>query len=263
MDCQRVLTTSPRTLRAAPRNIFTMNQNAIRIFRELPSSHSAEVNPYYEILKKSCKNKTLPLLYGPFLKEKKGNWREEFENLPKDLILEIGCHKGLTLSQVAEDNKEIGFIGIDITYKRVCETASLAVSKELQNIRSVLANGNELSYIFQESELSGIIIFFPDPWLKKKKQKKNRLIKPEFCDIIRNLLKKEGFVWFKTDSEEYFTEARDAFLNSGFKQGDLNNTFFKKNYESTFESRFRKQGLAKYESIFISSKDTMFASLLA
>lgn len=239
--------------RAISRNISTMNQNPIRIFRELPSSHSGEVNPYYEILKKSARDRTLPLFYGPFLEGKKGNWREEFKNKPKDLLLEIGCHKGSTLCQIAEDNKALGFIGIDITYKRVCETASLAVAKELQNVRSVLANGNELSYIFQEAELSGIIIFFPDPWLKKKKQKKNRLIKQEFCGIIRNLLKKEGFVWFKTDSEEYFTEAREAFLNSAFKQGDMSNTFFTKNYESTFESRFRKQGLPKYEGVFVYS----------
>lgn len=158
--------------RAISRNISTMNQNPIRIFRELPSSHSGEVNPYYEILKKSARDRTLPLFYGPFLEGKKGNWREEFKNKPKDLLLEIGCHKGSTLCQIAEDNKALGFIGIDITYKRVCETASLAVAKELQNVRSVLANGNELSYIFQEAELSGIIIFFPDPWLKKRSKRK-------------------------------------------------------------------------------------------
>ena len=231
-----------------------MEQNHLRIFRELPSSHRPEVNPYFTKLKVSCKDQSLPLFYGPYLKGKKGTWHKEFANKPQELLLEIGCHKGKTLSQFAEDHPDKAFIGMDITYKRVCETASLAKEKGLENIRSVLANANEMEHIFEEGELSGVVIFFPDPWLKKKKQQKNRLIKEGFCAILRKLLKKDGFIWFKTDSEEYFLEAVEALKSIGFQKADLCSSFFKKNYESTFETRFKSKGCAANESFFVLSE---------
>lgn len=223
----------------------------LRIFRELPASHRPEVNPYYLKLKESCKEKSLPVFYGPYLKGKKGNWAKEFNPKSKHLILEIGCHKGRTLSQFAKDHPESTFIGMDITYKRVCETATLAQENKLENIGSVLANANEMEHIFEERELSGVVIFFPDPWLKKKKQQKNRLIKEKFCAILLRLLKTSGFVWFKTDAEEYFLEAEEAFLKAGFKKAERSSSIFEKNYESTFESRFKKMSCPTYERLYV------------
>ena len=228
-----------------------MNSQHIRIFNELPSTHNPEVNPYFSKLKESSQDGTLPVLYGPYLRGKKGRWRSEFKHKPEDLILEIGCHKGHILSKFATDHKERAFVGLDITYKRVCETASLAKEKGLENIRSVLANANEIEHIFEKQELSGVVIFFPDPWLRKKRQKKNRLIKPEFCAILKELLKKNSFVWFKTDSEEYFLEALEAFEKIGFAKSDKSCSFFGKNYESTFEARFKSQSLPTYESFLV------------
>ena len=233
-----------------------MNSQHIRIFNELPSSHNPEVNPYFSKLKESCQEKTLPVLYGPYLRGKKGKWREEFDNKPEDLLLEIGCHKGHTLSRFAQDNKERSFVGLDITYKRVCETAILAQENNLINVRSVLANANEIEHIFDKEELTGVVIFFPDPWLRKKKQKKNRLIKPRFCAILKELLKKNGFIWFKTDSEEYFLEAIEAFKKSGFIESNKSCSFFGKNYESTFEARFKSQSLPTYESFLVPTTHT-------
>lgn len=235
-----------------------MEPRYLRIFKEIPPQFNSEVNHYISKLKTSCAEKTLPLLYGPYLRGKKGNWLDCFhltseELLKKDLVLEIGCHKGSTLCKIAADHKELAFLGMDITYKRVYETAFLAESQKLLNVKAILGDAKEMEAILAPEELSGVIIFFPDPWLKKKKQKKNRLINKDFCAILKKVLKKTGVVWFKTDSEEYFIEAQSIFKKSCFVEATLSDTFFSKNYESTFEARFKKKSCTTYESFWIQS----------
>lgn len=236
-----------------------MNPKHIRIFRDIPENYHLNVNHYVSKLKKSCAEEELPLSYGPYLRDKKGKWLEHLSTQTEktkkqeltELILEIGCHKGINLCQMAEDQENKGFLGFDITYKRVYETAFLAKSKNLDNLKAIFANAKEMEQILEPGELSGAVIFFPDPWLKKKKQAKNRLLNSEFCAILKKVLKPGGFFWFKTDSHDYFVNTQSFVTELGFKTGSLEQTGFTKNYESTFEKRFKEKGEPTYEAVWI------------
>ena len=234
-----------------------MKKEQTRIFRDIPKSYFLNVNHYVSKLKEACEKEELPLCYGPYLKNKKGQWLEHMKGPNNKLILEIGCHKGKNLCQMAEGHKDKAFIGFDITYKRVYETALLAQSKNLENLKAIYANAKEMEEILAPGELDGVVIFFPDPWIKKKKQTKKRLLNQEFCAILKRVLKPGGFIWFKTDSHDYFMNTENFLSKEDFTQSSLDQTCFTENYESTFEKRFKEKGEPTYESVWINPGKTL------
>jgi len=149
---------------------------------------------------------------------------------------------------MAEAYPEIGFIGIDITFKRVAITAQRVKEKGLKNVFCVLINARLLAHIFAQSEINGIIIFFPDPWIKIR-QAKHRLFSQEFFRNIYKLLTPGGFFWLKTDRSEYFKLA-SSFLESDFNKLDNLLGFFAGDFSSTFEQCFLRQNLPIFSGIW-------------
>lgn len=220
-----------------------MPQRYTNIFEELPEALNADINPYVEELRNS-QNGSLPLIYGPRLKDKQGKWGQTFQefvegNPGNKLVLEIGCHKGKTIRDMAKDHADHNFLGIDITFKRVVYTAKRAKEANLKNVMSILGDAQQIDLLFAEEELDGVLIFFPDPWSKKAKQQKHRLISPEFCQMVFKLLKKDGYLWFKTDHDEYFAESSIAIEQAGFIKNTTPKGLPSETYETTFERKFR------------------------
>lgn len=216
------------------------------------------VNKYANLLKSSNLDDDFPLLYGEKLKNLPGNWLNKIAAQNKqiqkldDLILEIGSHNGETLNQLASDYQSFGFVGLDITFKRVVKTAIKSLDRKNHNILSVLCNAGCLEQLFNPSEIKGIILFFPDPWIKKKSQIKNRLMDPSFAKSCFSLIKPEGFFWFKTDQKEYFLEGAEHLEQAGFILVDRQNRFpISQNYPTQFEKHFLSQGLETYEGKWI------------
>lgn len=193
---------------------------------------------------------SLPVAFGPALQNFPGKWREKFpeaigrrEHLP--LIVEIGCHYGNTLTDLAQDHPDCLFVGIDITFKRVVYTAERAKSLGLNNVFVVLANAGGLDELFADGEATGFITFFPDPW-KKKRHAHNRLYAPKFCTAARRILSPSGFLWLKTDQEPYFQDACQHTAESGFQEISSLPVLGNKDYSSAFMRRYELQGLPWY-----------------
>src|SRR5690606_14131269 len=97
-----------------------------------------EINPYLKKFLTAIELDTLPIQYGLPLFEKKGNWRDYLASrmgaAPEKLIVDIGCYKGKTLHDLAEKHADTGFIGFDITFKRVFISAERAEAKLLKNV---------------------------------------------------------------------------------------------------------------------------------
>lgn len=220
------------------------NQNP---FAEISSHLCTKKNPYLEYFRKSPNESDLPIRYGPFLKNLQGKWRGLFPNPSAPLYLEIGCHLGKTLCEMASENRDSNFIGIDITFKRVATTAQRAVQKKLANIQTALVNAKFLSDVFDAGEIDGIFLFFPDPWTKSRKAK-HRLVNEEFLNQVKSCLKRDGFFWLKTDHAPYFEDATAMLRAVGFTEVTDPCDILTKNYETTFERKFRLQGLPSYSS---------------
>lgn len=223
-----------------------------------------EVNPFLGKMREGLKSGDLPLLFGPDLKGKAGNWRQYFaekkgtsssSGSSSGLILEIGCHKGETIRKMACDFRDLNFMGIDITFKRVVNTAEKAAQSELKNVVSVLCNGRGLHHILAPEELDGVIIFFPDPWANKKRQKKNRLLSAEFFEKLKRNIRKGGFLWIKTDNWDYASEIQEHAKKAGFERCEnresLDVPLPTRVYTSRFERHFQEQGLETFDGCWV------------
>lgn len=233
-----------------------LDKSNVTPFCDPISGLTRKINPYLDKLVFAKDSNSLPIMYGKDLQQMPGHWHEKFSEMSeknnslREIFLEIGCYKGETLVSMAEQNIESGFIGVDLTFKRVFLSGSRAAKKNLKNIICVLFNGKFIGQIFAESELSGIIIFFPDPWDKKKRQEKNRLISEDFVVSVHKVLKPGGFIWFKTDKESYYNEAKKMFLSKYFRDMENKDGLCAKNYPTTFQTCFLMQKAQIYEGVW-------------
>jgi len=213
----------------------------------------AAVNPYVALLRDGAASGSLPVVFGPGLQDFPGRWREHirtFHGLTsphRRLVVEIGCHKGVTLLEMAAAHPDCAFVGIDITFKRVVTTAQRAANLGLTNVYCALANAVAIDRLFAPAEVDACVIFFPDPWIKKKRQAKNRLVDAPFCAKLGQTLAPGGFLWLKTDQEPYFTEAASHLEAAGFRAlTEPQAGLLDRDYSSTFERRFQEQSLATH-----------------
>ena len=214
---------------------------------------SDQVNPYVAALRGANTDGALPLVFGQALAPYPGQWREraaeyyQRQKPYKKLVLEIGCHLGRTLLEMAAAHPDILFIGMDITFKRVVTTAQRAKAKGLTNVFVVLANAVALGQLFADGEVDGCLIFFPDPWVKKARQAKNRLVDEAFARQLFGVLITGGFCWLKTDQLGYFEMATAQLDGVGLVQLDASTPpLLGANFTSTFEQRFHQKGLETY-----------------
>ena len=218
----------------------------------------ATVNPYVATLRQAALDGSLPLAFGSMLAELPGRWRERIAlargKKPASLVLEIGCHKGQTLTAMAADAPETGFIGMDITYKRVVTTAERMKARGLTNVFLAMANAQAIDRLFAPGELDGVVIFFPDPWVKKARQAKNRLVNPDFVGRLASAVRSGGYVWLKTDQRVYFEEASEALNQGMFMAVDVAPGVPTVDYTSAFEQRYHAQNLPTYSGKWLRSE---------
>ncbi len=132
--------------------------------------------------------------------EFKGQWgSRQFKN-EKPIVLELGCGKGEYSVYLAQEYPEKNFVGIDIKGARFWAGAKQALEQNIQNIAFLRTQIELVDLAFGENEVDEIWITFPDPQIKYKRSK-HRLTHPDFLARYKKILKPEGFVHLKTDSE--------------------------------------------------------------
>ncbi|ASO04333.1 tRNA (guanosine(46)-N7)-methyltransferase TrmB [Arenibacter algicola] len=129
----------------------------------------------------------------------KGQWNEFFGN-NNPLVLELGCGKGEYTIGMAKQNKNKNFIGIDIKGARFWRGAKTAIEDNVSNAAFLRTQIELIDGLFAPDEVSEIWITFPDPQIKYKRTK-HRLTNEVFLDKYKLILKEDGTVNLKTDSE--------------------------------------------------------------
>jgi len=119
------------------------------------------------------------------------------------VILELGFGDGRVLKMQAKRDPNIDFLGVEVHRPGVGRLMRELDEEGITNVRLACADGVEvLQHNIAERSLSGILIFFPDPWHKKKHHKR-RLIQPGFVSMAASRLKRGGIMHMATDWEEY------------------------------------------------------------
>jgi tRNA (guanine-N7-)-methyltransferase len=126
------------------------------------------------------------------------------------IILEIGFGKGESLFEQAQKNPDIGFIGVEVHRPGVGQFLNRIHKAALKNVRVCNQDVIEFLNSLAPESLSGVQIFFPDPWHKARHHKR-RLIQPSFLDLLYPRLKPGAFVHCATDWEEYAMHMKQVF----------------------------------------------------
>ncbi len=129
-----------------------------------------------------------------------------FDPPVKDVWLEIGFGGGEHLTGQAARQPDIGFIGCEPFIEGMAKALGQIEDNGLTNIRLHMDDVRPVIARLAPSSISRVFILFPDPWPKKRQQKR-RLIQPDFLDAIAHILKPGGQLRFATDVKSYADEA--------------------------------------------------------
>lgn len=120
-----------------------------------------------------------------------------------DTVVEIGFGMGTSLLAMAKNNPHINYIGVEVHKAGVGSLVADLHDHQLSNVRVAAYDAVEVfqSQIEPDS-LAGVQIFFPDPW-HKKRHNKRRLIQSEFIRLLVTKIRQGGFIHCATDWHDY------------------------------------------------------------
>ena len=171
---------------------------------------------------------------------------EMFDDSKLNLHLDIGCASGEFLFDLALENSNWNYLGIEIR-ERLVNTAKLkAREKEIKNLYFVFGNVHNILSDFHNEfivkNLKSISFNFPDPWFKKRHYKR-RVIQPEFINMLSNFMKKGSLIYIKTDVKDLF-EYMDCTISSDFNFERIEKKHF--NYSESFNPNRIQTNREKY-----------------
>lgn len=119
------------------------------------------------------------------------------------VIMEIGFGNGDSLFQMAQNRPDYNYLGIEVHRPGVGHLMLRLAEGDLSNVRVIRYDAMEiLRHHLREDSLTGLQLFFPDPWHKKRHQKR-RIVRPEFIKMLQRCLIPTAFLHMATDWEHY------------------------------------------------------------
>ncbi|OYU73781.1 MAG: tRNA (guanosine(46)-N7)-methyltransferase TrmB [Burkholderiales bacterium PBB5] len=130
------------------------------------------------------------------------NWDAVFgRSAPR--VLEIGFGMGQATAQIAAARPDLDFIGVEVHEPGVGALLREIGDRQLSNLRILQHDAVEvLQHMVAPGSLAGVHIYFPDPW-HKKRHNKRRLIQPAFVQFLATRLAPDGWLHCATDWEDY------------------------------------------------------------
>ncbi len=144
----------------------------------------------------------------------KGKWREKYFKNNNPLVLELGCGKGEYTVALAQQNRDINYIGIDIKGARLWRGAKTAVEQNLNNVAFVRSSIDLIASIFDADEVDEIWLTFSDPQPKKPHK---RLSSANFLNKYKHFIKQNGKIHVKTDNQMLYEYSCEVAKINNFK----------------------------------------------
>lgn len=144
----------------------------------------------------------------------KGTWSEVFHN-ENPLHIEIGMGKGRFISNLAQLNPDINYIGIEKYSSVLLRAVEKQDELQLPNLRFIRMDAENIGEVFGEGEVDQIYLNFSDPW-PKDRHAKRRLTSRQFLARYDGILKLDGKVEFKTDNKDLFDFSLEEVKEAGW-----------------------------------------------
>lgn len=177
--------------------------------------------------------------------QKKGCWAEVFGN-ENPIHIEVGMGKGKFLMELAQQNPDINYVGIEMYSSVLLKAIQKRETLELTNICFMCVDARKLADIFKKGEVAKIYLNFSDPW-PKDRHAKRRLTSPQFMAVYDQILCPEGKVEFKTDNRGLFDYSLEAIPEAGWEiemhTFDLHHSEYAEgNVMTEYETKFSGDG---------------------
>jgi len=190
--------------------------------------------------------------YAVIFENKLIDFNAVFENKSRDLILEIGFGMGASTAEIARSNLNKNYIAIEVHSPGVGNLLKLIQENNISNVKIIQHDAVEvLNAMIKNDSLDGIHIFFPDPWPKKRHQKR-RLIQLNLLKLIAQKIKKSGYLHIATDWEDYAFWIIDLLDKEELLQKTSDDFFKKPDYRplTKYENRGIKLGYKVWDMIY-------------
>lgn len=160
-----------------------------------------------------------------------------------NINIEIGCGKGDFIINMARNNPNENFIGIE-KYESILLRALKKTEGLPSNLRFMCMDAIDLDQIFK-SNINKIYLNFSDPW-PKKRHIKRRLTNPIFLNIYNKISRENVHILMKTDNKDLFAYTLMTLNNNNYTFNnislDLTNSDIS-NVLTEYENKFIKQGI--------------------
>jgi tRNA (guanine-N7-)-methyltransferase len=179
----------------------------------------------------------------------KGNWREVYFRNEHPLILELACGRGEYTIGLARIFPDWNFVGVDIKGPRIWRGMKIAEEERLNNVGFLRGHIQNLEEFFEENEVDGIWITFPDP-RPKGRDERRRLMHERFLEIYRKILKPGGWLYLKTDNDGLYAYSlevlskRDDVLDLAHTPDLYSSELLEDHHEikTTYEKNYLEEG---------------------
>ena len=175
------------------------------------------------------------------------------------LHIDVGCGSGNFLLQLANQNKSWNYIGLEIREKLVNNAKLKLKNQSLDNLFFAFGNANYLIDDcigkFPEDVLLSVSFNFPDPWFKKKHQKR-RIIQPQLIHNISQLMVNGGSISIKSDVEELFQymdmtiSNSKSFITYTYQDNEIFDSYNPTNLKTNREDYVIKKNLKIFEKLY-------------
>lgn len=166
-------------------------------------------------------------------------------------VLEIGFGNGETLVREAGEKPEIDFLGVEVHEPGIGRCLISAEDAGLKNLRVIKHDAIEvLQHQVGDGALARINLYFPDPWPKKRHQKR-RIVQISFLKLAASKLAPDATLHIATDWENY-AEQIDELIAQSSELTLAERHLHKGGFESLERqtTRFERRGLRKGHSIW-------------
>src|SRR5690606_34182680 len=163
---------------------------------------------HFSTAQRDAYERLMPLYGIPFTDEPLDFNRVFGREAPR--VLEIGFGMGETTAEIAAAHPHIDYVGVEVHTPGVGALLKRIESQGLSNIRVIEFDAQEVvSRQIPDGSLTGIHVFFPDPWPKARHHKR-RLLQPQFVTKLASKLLPGGYLHFATDWPDYAEQMNEV-----------------------------------------------------
>lgn len=171
------------------------------------------------------------------------------------LLVEIGSGTGESLVAMAQQHPDANVVAFEVFQPAVASTLGRMAREDVDNVRIVMANGQQgLEHLFEPESVEELWLFFSDPWHKARHHKR-RLVSTDFAQLVRSRLVTGGRWRLATDWEDYAQWMREVLddapglVNEHLDPTDPEHTGWAPRLEMRPVTKYERKGLAAGRNI--------------